>query len=88
MTKARTFRGFRFPAEVISWAVHWYLRFPLGYRDLKLLLADHGVAADHVTLYRWAQRLHRNPRGGRAGIAGSAAGHARHADETQIPLAK
>ena len=24
MTLARTFRGFRFPAEVILWAVRWY----------------------------------------------------------------
>ncbi len=34
MTDARAFRGFRFPAEVILWAVWWYLRFPLSYRDL------------------------------------------------------
>ena len=25
MTDARTFHGFRFPAEVILWAVRWYL---------------------------------------------------------------
>ena len=25
---ARAFRGFRFPAEVILWAVRWYLTFP------------------------------------------------------------
>jgi hypothetical protein len=24
MTDARAFRGFRFPAEVILWAVRWY----------------------------------------------------------------
>ena len=30
MTDARAFRGFRFPAEVILWAVRWYLQFPVS----------------------------------------------------------
>jgi transposase-like protein len=30
MADARAFRGFRFPAEVILWAVRWYLRFPVS----------------------------------------------------------
>ena len=55
MTDARAFRGFRFPAEVILWAVRWYLRFPVSYRDLELMLADRGVAVDHTTLFRWIQ---------------------------------
>ena len=49
--------GFRFPAEVILWAVRWYLRFPASYRDLELMLADRGVAVDHATMYRWVQRF-------------------------------
>jgi transposase, IS6 family len=57
MTTAQVFRGFRFPAEVILWAVRWYLRFPVSYRDLEAMLADRGVAVDHVSLYRWVQRL-------------------------------
>ena len=27
---ARAFRGFRFPADVILWAVRWYLQFPIS----------------------------------------------------------
>jgi transposase-like protein len=57
MTLARAFRGFRFPAEVILWAVRWYLRFPVSYRDLELMLADRGIAVDHVSLHRWVQRF-------------------------------
>ena len=57
MTKARAFRGFRFPAEVILWAVRWYLRFPLSCRDLEAMLADRGVEVDHTTMYRWVQRF-------------------------------
>src|SRR3712207_6745333 len=56
MTDARTFRGYRFPAEVILWAVRWYLQFGLSSRDLERRLADRGVAVDHVSLYRWVQR--------------------------------
>ena len=57
MTTARAFRGFRFPAEVVLWAVRWCLRFPVSYRDLELMLADRGVAVDHVTPYPWFQRF-------------------------------
>src|SRR4051794_41636202 len=57
MTDARAFRGFRFPAEVILWAVRWYLQFPVSYRDLERMLADRGVAVDHTTMYRWVQRF-------------------------------
>ena len=51
------FAGFRFPPEVILLAVRWYLRYGLSYRDLEELLAERGVEADHVTLYRWVQRF-------------------------------
>ena len=57
MTAARAFRGFRFPAEVILGAVRRYLQFPISYRDLEAMLADRGVAVDHVSLYRWVQRF-------------------------------
>jgi transposase, IS6 family len=51
------FAGFRFPREVISVAVRWYLRYALSYRDVEELLAERGVNADHVTIYRWVQRF-------------------------------
>jgi transposase, IS6 family len=47
------FAGYRFPPEVITVAVRWYLRFGLSYRDVEELLAERGVEADHVTVYRW-----------------------------------
>jgi len=51
------FAGFRFPPEVISVAVRWYLRYGLSYRDVEELLAERGVTVDHVTVYRWVQRF-------------------------------
>lgn len=49
------FKGRQFTAEVILWAVRWYLLFPISYRDLELMLADRGVSVDHTTIYRWIQ---------------------------------
>ena len=56
-SKTRPFKGRQFTAEVILWAVRWYLQFPISYRDLELMLADRGVEADHTTMYRWVQRF-------------------------------
>ena len=60
MTARRTtsvFAGFRFPPEVISVAVCWYLRYGLSYRDVEELLAERRITVDHVTIYRWVQRF-------------------------------
>ena len=68
MTARRTtsvFAGFRFPPEVISLAVRWYLRYGLSYRDAEELLAGRGVTVDHVSIYRWAQRFYPRVRKGR-----------------------
>jgi IS6 family transposase len=49
------FKGRQFTAEVILWAVRWYLMFPISYRDLELMLLDRGVEVDHTTIFRWIQ---------------------------------
>jgi len=51
------FAGYRFPPEVITLAVRWYLRFGLSYRDVEELLAERGIEVDHVSVYRWVQRF-------------------------------
>src|SRR5437879_7606088 len=51
------FAGYRFPPEVLTLAVRWYLRFGLSYRDLEELLAERGTEVDHVSIYRWVQRF-------------------------------
>ena len=55
MTQGKEFKGRQFTAEVILWAVRWYLMFPISYRDLELMLQDRGVAVDHTTIFRWIQ---------------------------------
>ncbi|OHV33399.1 MULTISPECIES: IS6 family transposase [Pseudofrankia] len=54
---ASEFVGFRFPPEVITLAVRWYLRLALSYRDVEELLAQRGLDVDHVTIFRWVQRF-------------------------------
>jgi transposase-like protein len=56
-TGRSAFAGFRFPPEVITLAVRWYLRYGLSYRDVEELLAERGIEVDHVTVYRWVQRF-------------------------------
>jgi transposase, IS6 family len=51
------FAGYRFPPEVITLAVRWYLRFGLSYRDVEELLAERGIEVDHVSIYRWVHRF-------------------------------
>jgi IS6 family transposase len=49
------FKGRHFTAEVILWALRWYLAFPVSYRDLSFILSDRGFAVDHTTIFRWVQ---------------------------------
>ena len=53
---AGLFKWRQFEPEVILLAVGWYLRFSLSYRDVEELLAEKGLRADHVTVWRWVQR--------------------------------
>ena len=53
--RGEQFKGRQFTADVILWAVRWYLRFPISCRDLELMLQDRGVSVDHTTIFRWIQ---------------------------------
>jgi transposase, IS6 family len=55
VVQGQAFKGRQFTAEVILWAVRWYLMFPISYRDLALMLQDRGVVVDHTTIFRWIQ---------------------------------
>jgi transposase-like protein len=64
------FAGFRFPPEVISLAVRWYLRYGLACRDVEELLAERGVTVDHVSVYRRAASVHPGVHRGCAALTG------------------
>jgi transposase-like protein len=42
------FKWRHFEPEIIVWAVRWYLRFSLLYRDVEELLTERGLRADHT----------------------------------------
>src|SRR3546814_2226422 len=49
------FKWRHFQGDVILWAVRWYRRYPISYRDLEEMLAERGISVDHTTIYRWVQ---------------------------------
>jgi putative transposase len=49
------YKGYRFPAEIISQAVWLYYRFPLSYRDVEELLAERGIVLTYETIRQWCQ---------------------------------
>ena len=51
------YRGFHFPAEVISHAVWLYARFALSYRDGEELLAERGIQVSYESVRRWVGRF-------------------------------
>src|SRR3546814_18657913 len=51
----RDFKWRHFQGDVILWAVRWYCRYPISYRDLEEMLAERGISVDHTTIYRWVQ---------------------------------
>ena len=48
-----SFNGAQFPKDVILFAVFFYVRYTVSYRDLEEIMAERGVTVDHATLNRW-----------------------------------
>ncbi len=52
-----SYRGYRFPAEIISHAVWLYYRFCLSFRDVEDLLAERGVIVSYETIRQWSRKF-------------------------------
>jgi putative transposase len=50
---APTYKGFRFPPEIISHAVWLSFRFSLSFRDVEELLAQRGIIVTYETVRQW-----------------------------------
>ena len=48
-----SFTGCHYPKTVVLYAVFFYVRYAVSYRDLEEIMADRGVGVDHATLNRW-----------------------------------
>ena len=51
--------GYRHPAEVISYAVWLYFRFPLGLRMAEEMLAARGISVIYETIRQWRLKFSR-----------------------------
>ncbi|MDP5220175.1 IS6 family transposase [Ruegeria sp. 2205SS24-7] len=47
------FKGAHYPQSVILFAIYFYVRYGVSYRDLEEIMAERGVSVDHATLNRW-----------------------------------
>lgn len=47
------FKGGHYPKNVVLYAVFFYVRYAVSYRELEEIMAERGVAVDHATLNRW-----------------------------------
>ena len=52
-----SYAGYRFPAEIISYAVWLYFRFPLSLRMVDELLAVRGIIVGYETVRQWGRKL-------------------------------
>ena len=49
------FKRRHFAGEIVLWAIRWYCRYSVSYRDLERMMGERGVAVDHSAIYRWVQ---------------------------------
>ncbi|WP_370270874.1 IS6 family transposase [Streptomyces sp. V4I8] len=52
-----SYKGFRFPPEVIAHAVWLYHRFPLSFRDVEELLFERGIQVSCESIRAWCERF-------------------------------
>ena len=48
-----SFKGAHFPKDIILYAVFFYVRYGVSYRDLEEIMEERDVNVDHATLSRW-----------------------------------
>ena len=53
MSKCDLYRGFRYPAAIISHVMWLYFRFALSFRDIEELMASRGIFVTYETILQW-----------------------------------
>jgi len=56
-TKTPSYRGFRFPSEIIRHTVWLYHRFCISFREVEELLAERGITVTYETIRQWCQKF-------------------------------
>jgi putative transposase len=52
-----SYKGHRFPVEIISHCVWLYHRFPLSLRDVQEMMAERGVLVTYETIHQWCRKF-------------------------------
>ena len=52
-----TYKGYRFPREIISHCVWLYHRFTLSFREIELLMAARGIEVSYESIRAWCARF-------------------------------
>jgi putative transposase len=52
-----SYKGHRYPVEVISHCVWLYHRFPLSFREVEELMLERGIVVSYETIRRWCGRF-------------------------------
>ncbi|MFF9691092.1 ATP-binding protein [Streptomyces sp. NPDC014623] len=52
-----SYKGHRYPVEVISHCVWLYFRFPLAFREVEEPMLERGVVVSHETVRRWCAKF-------------------------------
>jgi len=53
----KTYKRYRYPAQIISHAVWLYHRFTLSFRDIEDILAARGVIVSYETIRQWCLKI-------------------------------
>ena len=56
-TQPNSYKGYRYPGEIISHTVWLYHRFTLSFRDIEDLLAERGIVVTYETIRQWCQKF-------------------------------
>ncbi|HZA17378.1 MAG TPA: IS6 family transposase [Pseudonocardiaceae bacterium] len=56
-TGVPSYKGFRFPVEIISHCVWLYYRFPLSLREVEEMMLERGVTVSHETIRQWTGKF-------------------------------
>src|SRR3954464_11530593 len=80
------YAGYRYPAELISYAVWLYFRFPLSLRMVEEMLAARGISVTYETIRQWGLKFGR-AFANRIRQRASCRGDKWHLDEVVITIA-
>ncbi len=56
-TATPSYKGHRYPVEIINHCVWLYFRFPLSFREVEELMLARGVAVSYETIRRWCAKF-------------------------------